>query len=165
MANIKDHASGRGGQAGVIRMFRDQGDGTYTVDESGLLYAWDATGLTWVRVVADSSGRLIAGSGKTLLFAAIAQGAAGSTTLVSADTTKKIKVVSYAFTMSAIGTAKFTDGTADLTGAFDITQYGGLAVEGDGGNHLFETAAVNRPLNIVTTGGAAKGHIAYFLEA
>ena len=104
------------------------------------------------------------GQGKTLLFATIAQGAAGTTELVAAQGgSNKIKVVSYAFTLSLAGTAKFT-GTADLTGAFDIAASGGAVVVGQPASHLFETAA-NAALSIVTTLGAARGHLAYFVEA
>ncbi len=102
------------------------------------------------------------GQGKTLLFGTIAQGAAGTTQLVAADGTKKIKVVSYAFTMSLAGTAKFSD-TSDLTGAFVLAANGGIALAGAPSSHLFETA-VNKALSIITTIGAATGHIAYFLE-
>ena len=104
------------------------------------------------------------GQGKALLFVAIAQVAAGTTELVAAQGgSNKIKVVSYAFTLSLAGTAKFT-GTADLTGAFDIAASGGAVVVGQPSSHLFETAA-NAALSIVTTLGAARGHLAYFVEA
>lgn len=105
------------------------------------------------------------GQGKTLLFAPIAQGAAGTTALVGANASNKIKVVSYVFVMSAAGTFKFTDGTVDLTGAMDVAANGGVSAIGQPSAHLMETAAINRPLNIVTTVGAARGHISYFLEA
>lgn len=104
------------------------------------------------------------GQGKTLLFAAIAQGGAGTTALVGADVSNKIKLVSYVFVMSLLGTAKFTDGTVDLTGAMDIAANGGVSAIGQPSAHLMETAAINRPLNVVTTLGAARGHISYFKE-
>jgi hypothetical protein len=104
------------------------------------------------------------GQGKTLSFAAIAQGAAGTTALVGADATKKIKVVSYVFVMSATGTVKFTDGAVDLSGAMDIVANGGVSSPNQPDSPVMETAAINRPLNIVTTAGAARGHMSYFLE-
>src|SRR3990167_7664945 len=98
------------------------------------------------------------GQGKTLVFAAISQGSAGTTELVAAQGgVLKIKVVSYVFTMSLAGTAKFT-GTADLTGAMDILASGGAVVLGQPSAPLFQTSA-NAALSIVTTTGAAKGHI------
>ncbi len=104
------------------------------------------------------------GQGKTLLFVAIAQGAAGTTQLVAANATKKIKVCSYTFIMSLAGTVKFADGAADLTGAMPIVASGGVSANGQTSSHLFETA-VNSALSIVTTVGAATGHLSYFLEA
>lgn len=103
------------------------------------------------------------GQGKTLLFATIAQGSAGTTSLVgAAGGSLKIKVVSYAFVMSAAGTVKFT-GTGDLTGTMTIAANGGMVVVGQPSSHLFETAA-NVALSIVTTTGFATGHISYFTE-
>lgn len=106
---------------------------------------------------------LATGGGRTLLFGAIAQGAAGTTSLVGAQVGLKIKVVSYTFTLSATGTAQFTGPTV-TTGAMDIATNGGVVMVGQVSSHLLETA-VNTALSIVTTGGAAKGHFSYFLEA
>ena len=103
------------------------------------------------------------GQGKTLLFAAITQSVAGTTQLVAADSTKKIKVVSYVFTLSLAGTVKFT-GTADLTAAMTFAANGGASAIGAPSAHIMETA-VNNALSIVSTVGAANGHISYFLEA
>ena len=100
---------------------------------------------------------------KALLFTTIAQGAAGTTQLVAADTTRRIKVVSYAFTMSLAGTAKFT-GAADLTGAMTLATNGGVSAISGQFDWMFQTS-VNAALSIVTTVGAANGHMSYFLEA
>jgi hypothetical protein len=105
------------------------------------------------------------GGGQTLLFAVISQGAAGTTTLVTADATKKIKVVSYVIVISATGTAKFIDSTpTDLTGAMPIATNGGVSAIGTTFSPLFATA-VNKSLQIVSTVGAVTGHLSYFLEA
>lgn len=104
------------------------------------------------------------GQGRTLEDAAIAQAVAGTDSIVAAVAAKRIYVVSYVFTLSADGTAKFSDGTDDLSGAFDIGAKGGASVIGQPSSHLFKTHGVNRPLQIITTGGAARGHIAYFSE-
>jgi phage terminase large subunit-like protein len=116
------------------------------------------------RMLVQASVTMPTGQGKTLLFATIS-GAAGTTTIVTAQGAGlKIKVVSYAFTLSLAGTAKFTDGTpTDLTGAFDIGATGGAVAVGQPSNHLFETAA-NQSLTIITTVGAPKGHISYIAE-
>lgn len=105
------------------------------------------------------------GQGKTLLFGAITQGAAGTTQLVAADATKKVKIASYTIVMDAAGSVKFTDGTVDLSGVMPMAANGGVAQPGQPAGHLLETAAINRPLNIVTVTGKAFGHFSYFLEA
>jgi hypothetical protein len=103
------------------------------------------------------------GQGKTLLYGTIAQGGAGTTLLVAAQgASLKIKVVSYVFTLSAAGTAKFSD-TSDLTGAMSIAASGGAVVLGQPSSPLFITAA-NQALSIITTGGAANGHFSYYVE-
>lgn len=109
------------------------------------------------------TANIATGGGKTLKFVAIAQTVAGTTTLVVADATKKIKVVNYTLALSALGTTKFIDGIGDLTGAMSIAANGVISANGQASSHLFETA-VNSTLSIVTTGGAANGHLSYFLE-
>ncbi len=170
MANFK---STPGGQAHKRdQMYRDQGDGTHTEDQSGLLYAWNATTLLWERVTLDATtgGVVVAagsqtGQGKTLLFGAITQGAAGTTQLVAANATKKVKLVSYVFILDAAGSLKFTDGTVDLSGVMPTSINGGVSASGQPSAHLLETAAVNRALSITTVGAKAFGHYSYFLEA
>ncbi len=100
----------------------------------------------------------------TVQFATVAQGAPGTSAIVAAVAGQKIKVLSYEFTMSAAGTAKFQSGSTDITGAFDFALNGGVSAQGSPDAHLLETA-VNTALNIVTTGGAARGKISYFTEA
>lgn len=105
------------------------------------------------------------GFGKTLQFAVINQGAAGTTEIVAAVGGQRIKLVSYAFTLSILGTAKWRSGAAtDMSGPMDIAATGGVAIAGDVANPLAQTV-VGEALNIVTTLGAARGHISYFTEA
>lgn len=127
-------------------------DGSIAEATASLTYTWN--GSSWVKVPA-----------RTLLFAAITQGAAGTTSLVSASAANKIKVVSYLVVLDAAGSFKFTDGTVDLTGAIPCAINGGAAEDGDPSAWLFETAAINRALSITTVTGKAFGHLAYFLEA
>ena len=99
-----------------------------------------------------------------LKFATIAQGVAGTTQLVAATAGKKIVVLNYAITLSAAGTAKFQSAATDITGAMDFAAQGGsVAAAGDSIVALFETNP-GEALNLVTTGGAGKGHLAYFLS-
>jgi hypothetical protein len=103
-------------------------------------------------------------AGKTLTYVPVAQGAAGTTQLAAASGAAKHKVVGCILTLSALGTLKFTDASGDLTGAMDVAATGGFVLP----TALFpytETGAVNRAINIVTTGGAAKGVVVLLTEA
>lgn len=114
---------------------------------------------SWAEEVAQALGQ-----GYTLTDAPIAQGVAGTDTIVAAVGSAVIYVVSYVFTMSADGTVKFSDGTVDLTGAFDVVAKGGMSVIGQPSANLFKTHGQNRPIQIITTGGAARGHLGYFVR-
>lgn len=103
------------------------------------------------------------GQGRALLFKVIAQSGPGTTCLVPADATKRVKVVSYIVVLSDAGTIKFTDSDGDLTGAMPILGNGGISAPGQASSHWFETG-IAKALYVVTTGGSALGHLAYFLE-
>jgi hypothetical protein len=149
------------------QMYRDEGDGTHAEDRSALLRAWNPTTLAYERVLLDpTTGGLAVATSRTLLFAAITQGAAGTTQLVAANASKKVKVVSYVVVLDAAGSFKFTDGVADLTGAMPVEAKSGVSASaGDASAHLLETAAINRAFSITSVTGKAFGHISYFLEA
>lgn len=102
--------------------------------------------------------------GKTITYVAVAQGAAGTTVLATADAAKKHKLLGAVLTMSLVGTLKFTDGVADLTGAMDIATTGGFTLPTSLVPYT-ETGAINRALNLVTTLGAAKGVVAILTES
>lgn len=103
------------------------------------------------------------GEGRDIKQAAISVGV-GTTELVAAISGKVIYVVSYVFVLAADGTVKFTDGVADLTGAMDISAKGGVVAAGRPSSPWFWAQATNRAVSIVTTGGAARGHLTYFAE-
>lgn len=94
-------------------------------------------------------------------FVSVAQGAAGTTLLLSGVSGKRHKVVGVVLTLSADGTVKFT-GTSDLTGAMDIVAKGGFVLPTN--NLPYIQAASGADLSIVTTGGAAKGMVAVRTE-
>ena len=97
-----------------------------------------------------------------LLFAPISQGAPGAAAVVGGVVGKRIAVVSYVFTVDADGTAKFTDDSDDLSGAFDVSATGGVAAIGTAESPLMQTA-LGSALNVETTVGKASGHISYLL--
>jgi len=107
--------------------------------------------------------------GQTLAFAAIDVAASGDNTIVAADGTRKIKVLSYSLVADAAVAARWKSGAGtNLSGAMSLAANGGLA---DGGGNapatqwLFETA-VNQALVLNLSGAiGARGRVVYFLEA
>lgn len=91
--------------------------------------------------------------------------AAGTLDLVTAQAGQRIYVVGFVLTLSATGTAKFTEGTGptDLTGAFDILTGSPFGVHGDGMNPVLSTNTVGSKLSLVTTVGNPRGYIRYFI--
>lgn len=102
--------------------------------------------------------------GKTVTYVSIDQGAAGTTVLAAASGAAKHKILGCVLTMSAAGTVKFNDGTVDLSGAMSVATSGGFVLPTSIVPYT-ETAAINRPLNLITTTGAAKGFVAILTEA
>lgn len=102
---------------------------------------------------------------------AIAQAGTGTTTLYTPDADKTVHVLNYTVLLDDYGTFQFTDGTEALSGPMPILQYGGAAPsagsQGAGNGPqgfqraipLMKCKAAGRPIKIVTTGGAASGHI------
>lgn len=101
-----------------------------------------------------------------LLFGVISTSASGDTTLLAAQTTLKIKVVSYTIVVAGAVSVKFKSGAAtDITGAMAFATNGGVADNAASWAHLFETA-VGQALVLNLSGAvAAGGHFSYFLEA
>lgn len=165
----------------VTTLTNSEASGTFVIPfASGSTdYGWEMTTwtagsvtTTWsantsINSLFTASGitKVVTGQGQTLLFGTISQGAAGTTSLVAANATKKVKLVSYSVTLDAAGSFKFTDGTADLTGVIPVTANQNITMAGQVSSHLLETAAINRALSITTVTGKAFGHFSYFLEA
>lgn len=102
-------------------------------------------------------------AGKTLTYVSVNQSAAGTTVLAAASVGNKHKVLGGLLVMSLLGTLKFTDGVADLTGPMDIAVNGGFAWPATI-FPLTETGATNRAINLVTTLGAARGVVVILTE-
>lgn len=102
--------------------------------------------------------------GKTITYVSVAQGAAGTTELAAASASNKHKIIGGMLTMSLAGTLKFNDGTVDLTGPMTFAANGGMVVP-ESPVPFCETAATNRPMNLITTVGIANGVIAILTEA
>src|SRR5262245_15812829 len=109
------------------------------------------------------------GLGRTITQIVISQGAAGATDLVTAPGAGlRIYVVSFAITLDAAGTLKFTEGTGptDLTGAMPVAQNGCFVVgDGDNNSPVLNTVTANSKLSIVTATGKAFGWLRYFIDS
>lgn len=94
--------------------------------------------------------------------ASVAQGAAGTTTIVAGVAGKKIYVTGIVLTLDAAGTIKFTEVAGDLTGT--LNQGGAaappLAVHSD--HPLIWTSVAGEDLKITTAAGKAQGWVTYF---
>lgn len=104
-------------------------------------------------------------------FANIDTAASGNTALVAAVSDKKIRVLAVAVIGAGATDVYFNDGTANLFGG---TRAAPISLDGsDGGAGFiidyspvgwFETAAVNRPLNLnCSTTGGVMGCVVYVL--
>ncbi len=97
-----------------------------------------------------------------LLRAVVNQGGAGTAVLAAASPGNRHKVLAFWLGMANNGSLQFTDGTGILMGAIN-QQSNTPSMVYPGPNALVETA-LNSPLNLVSTGGAAKGVVVYITE-
>lgn len=90
------------------------------------------------------------------------QGAPATTVLKAAVLGKRHRLTGALLTLSADGTLKFAgSASGDLTGPMDIAAKGGFRAEDLG--DLIQTA-VNEDLQVITTGGAARGVVRIVTE-
>ena len=104
---------------------------------------------------------------QTVLFAAINAAASGANTIVAADATKKIKVLSYVLVCDAAVTTTFKSASTAISGAMSFAANGGAAspVGTPGGGWIMETAVNEALVLTLSAAVGARGHISYFLEA
>jgi hypothetical protein len=105
--------------------------------------------------------------GQTILFASIDVATSGDNTIVAADATRKIKVLSYSLVCDGTVSVRWKSGAAsNLSGAMSFVANTGIAPPGGtpAGGHIMETA-VNQALVLNLSGAVgARGHLSYFLE-
>jgi hypothetical protein len=96
----------------------------------------------------------------------VAQGGPGSTILLAAVAGKRHYMIGGWLTLSADGSIKWTGSVSgDLTGAMDWLGKGGIAIpEGETLETAVVRSGVNEDLNLVTTGGAARGVVLIYTE-
>lgn len=95
-------------------------------------------------------------------FASISDSSSGATAIVAADATHKIRVLSYVLVADGTTTAKFQNGSTDITGAMSLIANTGVAAPFSPVGH-FETAA-NAALNLnLGSAVGVRGHLVYVL--
>lgn len=94
--------------------------------------------------------------------AAVAQGSAGTTSIVTGVSGKQIYVTFVSLTLDAAGTLKFTETAGDLSGPLSIAQNGGI-VAGNGSRAVLWTTTAGEDLKITTATGKANGWVNYFV--
>lgn len=106
--------------------------------------------------------------GFTLAFAIIDVAASGDNTIVAADATRKVKVLSYSMVADAAVTVRWKSGAgSSLSGAMSFIQNGGIS-DGNGNSAatqwIMETA-VNQALTLnLGSAVGVRGRMTYFLE-
>lgn len=103
----------------------------------------------------------VAGGSTGPLFARINADADGDNTVVAAVTGKRIRVLGYAFLVSAAGMITFKSGAATALAEFTAAANGGASYGGGGDAPAFQTAVgealvVNNPAAVDTN-----GHLVY----
>ena len=105
--------------------------------------------------------------GQTILFAQINAASSGDNTIVAADGTRKIKVLTYVLVADGTVASRWKSGAGtNLSGAMAWVANTGVAPPGGtpAGGHILETA-VNEALVLNLSGAiGVRGHMSYFLE-
>ncbi len=95
----------------------------------------------------------------TPLFALISASSSSTITIQTAQTSAKMRVLSYVLNAKATTSVDFRSSTTPLTGMMEFDKYGGVAAAFTPIGH-FQTAT-GQPLIITTGAGAVAGHIVY----
>jgi hypothetical protein len=101
------------------------------------------------------------GNDPNLTRIVVNQGGPGTTLLFGAVADKRHKIVGALLTLSADGTLEFKSGSTSMNGPFDIAAKGGFSHESDA---PFFECGLTEDLNLVTTGGAARGVVLIVTE-
>ena len=95
--------------------------------------------------------------------AAVAQGAAGTTSVVVGVAGKKVYVTGVFLTLDAAGTIKFTEVAGDLSGAMSMGGAAAPPLAFSADHPIIWTSTAGEDLKITTGTGKAQGWITYFV--
>lgn len=93
----------------------------------------------------------------------ISQGAAGTTSIVTGVTGKKVYVTGIFLTLDAAGTIKFTEVAGDLTGTLNMGGTGAPPLAFAADHPVLWTSTAGEDLKITTVTGKAQGWVTYFV--
>lgn len=103
---------------------------------------------------------LFVGSVSALPIHVILSASSSSTaTIVAAQASAKMRVISYVLVVRATTTVTFNSSTTPLTGAMIIDTHGGIAASFNPLGHF--QSGTGQPLTITTGDGAVAGHVTY----
>ncbi len=104
---------------------------------------------------------------QTVLFATISAASSGANTIIAADASNKIKVLSYVIVADAAVTVTFKSATTAISGAMSLAANGGVAspVGTPGGGWVMETAVNQALVLTLSSAVGVRGHVSYFLES
>lgn len=172
-----EDAAHSSGDTGVLSLFvrKDTAASTAGTDGDYAAPILDSTGRQWVHVGAIDAGTAVIGTvgsivsdsaapatGLTPLFATISVSATGDNSIVAADASKKIRVLSYVLTASGATNAKWRKATTDISGLLYMGPTGGVSAAYCPTGH-FETGT-NQALQLnLSNSTAVGGHIVYVL--
>lgn len=123
------------------------------------------------KAAVNSSGQLAVASdlrrGQTILFANIDTATSGDQTIVAADGTKKVKLLSYALVASGTVAVRWKSASTNKSGAMSLIANTGISFgpTSPGQGHTLETAVNEALILNLSTNVQVSGHISYFLEA
>lgn len=100
-----------------------------------------------------------------MLYAKIDRSTSGDgTAIVAASSGLKTKVVSYLIVAASDVNVVWVSGSTDISGAIPLTYNSGVAISGNSGNPVLETAVGEALYLNLDDDIAVTGHIAYFQE-
>ncbi len=110
--------------------------------------------------VAMRTDALMVGSvSATPVFALVSASSSSTVTLVAAQASARMRVLSYILNAKATTSITFNSSVTALTGVMEFDKYGGAAAPFSPLGH-FQTAT-GQPLTISTGAGAVAGHLVY----
>lgn len=149
--------------------FASTQSGTWTVQpgDTANTTAWKVDGSAVTQPASIAGTVVVDGRrGVTMLFSAISVSSSGDNTIIAADATKKIKVVSFLVAAALATDVIWKSDTTAISGTLSIGVTGSIASPYGSVNGWIMETAVNKALKLnLSAANTVSGTLAYFLEA